>query len=92
MDYDYSGQCHDGEPRTWLQYGRAHDTSTSNVIFSNVYEGVMYCGWKLLSWTFGGGYSLLIFKKHLARMSACRTLPFGGRTHTSRESAHGFDS
>lgn len=47
---------------------------------------------KLLSWTFGGGYSLLILKKDLARVTACRTLPFGGRTHTSRERAHGFDS
>jgi hypothetical protein len=71
---------------------QAQVTSFS-VMFSNVYGGVMYTvRGNLLSWTFGGGYSLLIFKKDLARVTACRTLPFGGRTHTSRERAHGFDS
>jgi hypothetical protein len=90
----HSAQCHDGAPRTWLQYDectiQAQVTSFS-VMFSNVYGGsYVHCAWKLLSWTFGGGYSLLIFKKDLARVTACRTLPFGGRAHTSRERAHGF--
>ena len=70
-----------GAPRTWLQYRRAHDTSTSNVIYiQDCIKGVMHCG-------LSAAALLPIFKNDFSARDHMSNSPFWW-SHTSRMCTH----